>query len=150
MNPTVELIFTIVGGALVLLTLYGAATLNRKFFLSGICFFSILPLIGESMAYSTDKAPVHVLVIFIFLVQLVLTMPTNITYGSDNVAASKLTGKIALAILLINIGGIVFIFYLKAAVAAQFGYYHVGIALAVLYVMLKRMTATGGWVWAKS
>lgn len=150
MNPTVELIFTIVGGALVLLTLYGAVTLNRKFFLSGICFFSILPLIGESMAYSMDKEPVHVLVIFIFLVQMVLTMPTNISYGSDNVAASKLTGKIALAILLINIGGIVFIFCLKAAVAAQFGYYHVGIALAVIYVMFKRMTATGGWVWAKS
>ncbi|MEO6849211.1 MAG: hypothetical protein ABI203_01275 [Mucilaginibacter sp.] len=147
MNPTVELIFTIVGGALVLLTIYGAVTLHRKLFLSGICFFSILPLIGESMAYNTDKGSVHIVVIFVFLIQAVLALPSNITYTSDNVAAGKLTSKIALSMLLINVGGIVYVFFLKAAVPAQFGYYHVGIALAILYVMMKRMS--GPWAWAK-
>lgn len=149
MNSTVDLIFTIAGAALVLLTLYGAVTLNRKLFLSGICFFSILPMIGEGMAYNADKAPIHVIVFFVFVIQAILAAPTNITFGSDNVAASKLTGKIALALLVINVVGAVFILCLKADVPAQFGYYHVGISLAILYVMIKRATAGGGWVWAK-
>jgi len=149
MNSTVDLIFTIAGAALVLLTLYGAVTLNRKLFLSGICFFSILPMIGEGMAYNADKAPIHVIVFFVFVIQAILAAPTNITFGSDNVAASKLTGKIALALLVINVVGAVFILCLKANVPAQFGYYHVGISLAILYVMIKRATAGGGWVWTK-
>jgi|SRR5581483_11523487 len=150
MNPTVQLIFTIVGGALVLLSLYGAITLNRKFFLSGLCFFSFLPMIGEGMAYSDDKAPIHVLVFFVFVIQFILTMPTNIVYGSDNVAASKLTGKIAWAILIINAVGALFVLDLAKQVPAQFGYYHVAFSLAVLYVMIKRATASSGWAWAKS
>jgi len=146
MNPTVELIFTIAGAALVLLTIYGAIKLNRKLFLSGICFFSILPLIGESMAYSADKAPIHVLVIFVFLIQIVLAMPNNIVYGPDNVAATKLSNKIALGIFIINVGGAVFILCLKAQVTVQFGYYHMVIALAVLYLLVKRMSSAGAWL----
>ena len=150
MNPTVQLIFTIVGGALVLLALYGAVTLNRKLFLSGLCFFSILPMIGEGMAYGDDKLSVHVVVFFVFVIQFVLAFPNNISYGSDNVAASKLTGKIALALLIINVVGAAFVLCLPSKVPAQFGYYHIGLSLAILYVMYKRMTAKGGWVWAKS
>ena len=56
MNSTIELIFTIAGALLVILSAYGAATLNRRLFMSGYCFFSILPIIGESMAYNADKA----------------------------------------------------------------------------------------------
>jgi len=145
MNSTVNLIFTVVGGALVLLTLYGAVTLNRKLFLSGLCFFSLLPIIGEGMAYSADtKALVHFIVLSVFVVQLILAAPTNISYDFTNVAASRLTGKIALALLVINVIGAVYIFCLKADVPVQFGYYHIGLSLAIIYVIFKRMTATGG------
>jgi uncharacterized membrane protein len=146
MNPTVELIFTIVGGALVLLTVYGALKLDRRLFLSGLCFFSILPLIGESMGYKADKAPIHVLVIFVFLIQIVLALPNKIVYGADNLAATKLSGKIAIALLIINIAGAIFIFALNAGVALQFGYYHVAFSLAVLYLLIKRSI---GGVWIK-
>ena len=145
MNPTVQLIFTIVGGALVLLTGYGAVTLNRKLFLSGICFFSILPIIGESMGYNADKAPIHIIVIFVFVIQAVLALPNNIVYGPDNVAATKLSAKIAISIFIINAVGAVFIFFLNAGVPVQFGYYHVVIALAVLYLLIKR-GSSGAWL----
>jgi predicted lysophospholipase L1 biosynthesis ABC-type transport system permease subunit len=102
------------------------------------------------MAYNADKAPIHIIVLFVFVVQLILAAPTSITYGSDNTAASKLTGKIALALLVINAVGAVFILCLKAQVPVQFGYYHIGLSLAIIYIMIKRATATGGWVWAKS
>jgi hypothetical protein len=143
MNPTVMLIFTILGAALTLLTLYGAATLSRKLFLSGICYFSILPLIGESMAYSNDKATVHVMVAFLFLIQFVLALPNAIVYGQENAAAIKLSSKIAVALLLINVAGAVFILCLKATVPVQFGYYHVIISLAVLYLIIRRLSSNG-------
>ncbi|MDB5145262.1 MAG: hypothetical protein JWQ66_3975 [Mucilaginibacter sp.] len=146
MNSTVEMIFTIVGAALVLLTVYGAFKLNRNLFLSGICFFSILPIIGESMAYNADKTSVHILVIFIFLVQFVLALPNKIVYGPDNLAAIKLSTKIALALIIINAGGVVFIFCLNAGVPVQFGYYHIVITLAIIYLLIRR--ASGG-VWLK-
>lgn len=143
MNTTIDWVFTILGGALTLLTVYGALTLSRKFFLSGLFFFSFIPLIGESMAYNTDKAPVHILVIALFLIQLVLALPNNITYGAENAAAGKLSGKIAVGMLIINIAGALFVLCLNSGVLAQFGYYHIAFALAIVYLMAKRMTSNG-------
>jgi len=146
MDSTINWIFTILGAALVLLTVYGALKSDRRLFLSGLFYFSFLPLIGESIAYCTDKASVHVIVIFVFLVQLALAFPNNMSYGTDNVAATKLSAKIAVAFLLINIGGIVYIFHLNSGVPVQFGYYHVVLALAILYLLIRR---TGGASWNK-
>ena len=141
MNSTVELIFTVLGAAFTLLTLYGAATLSRKLFLSGLFFFSFLPVIGESMAYNADKAPVHVMVAFLFLIQLVLALPNTIVYGPENAAAVKISSKIAFAFLLINVAGVVFVLCLKAAVPVQFGYFHVALSLAVLYLIIRRLSS---------
>lgn len=145
MNSTIELIFTIVGAVLVLLTVYGAIKLDRKLFLSGLCFFSLLPIIGESIGYNADKAPIHVLVIFVFVIQMILAWPNNIVYGTDNTAASKLAIKVALSLLIINAVGAVFIFCLHAGVAVQFGYFHLVSALAILYLLIKRSTSNA-WV----
>ena len=147
MNSTIQLIFTIVGGALTLLTVYGVLKLNRNLFLSGICYFSFLPIIGESMAYNADKASVHMLVIFVFIAQFVLALPNKIIYGQDNSAAVKLATKIAVAILIFNVGGVIYIFYLTTKVPVQFGYYHAVISLAVLYLIIKRVSSKGAtWV----
>ena len=148
MDSTTELIFTIAGGALTLLCLYGAFTGNKKLFLSGLCYFSILPIIGESMGYNADKASVHVIVVLVFITQIILTFPSNIEYGPENTAANKLVGKISLAILIFNIGGIIYIFCLNSGVPARFGYFHVALSLAILYIMFKRMGGKGP-VWVK-
>ena len=123
MNSTVDLIFTVVGAALVLLTVYGAIKLDRKLFLSGICFFSLLPIIGEGMAYNADKAPIHVLVFFVFVIQMILAWPNKIVYGTDNVAATKLATKIAWSLFIINAVGAVFIFCFCFAYFAVFQFY---------------------------
>jgi hypothetical protein len=147
MNSTTELIFTVAGAAVILLAVYGALKLDRKLFLYGVCLFSILPVIGESVAYNADNAPVHIMVIFIFLAQFVLAFPNTIVYGQENAAATKLSTKIGLAILLFNIGGAIFILCLTSAVPAQFGYYHVVITLAVVYLVIKGNTGKGAaWV----
>jgi hypothetical protein len=148
MNSTIELIFTVAGAALTLLAVYGAVRSDRKLFLSGIFYFSFLPLIGESMGYNADKAPIHILVIFMFLIQLALSLPNNITYGQDNAAANKLSAKIAIALLLINVGGVVYIFCLHPGVPHRFGYFHGILSLAILYLIIKRM-GNNGALWSK-
>ena len=148
MNQTTLWIFSIAGGALTLLCLYGAFKANRKLFLSGLCFFSILPIIGESMAYSADKASVHVIVVLVYLTQFILAFPSNIEFGPENTAAGKLTGKIGLALLLFNIGGAVYIFCLHAGVPHRFGCLHIVLALTVLYILIKKAT-TSGPLWVK-
>src|ERR1700744_530617 len=145
MNSTIEVIFTIVGAALVLLSLYGAIKLNRRLFISGFCFYSFLPIIGESMAYNADKASVHVIVIFIFLVQFVLQIPDRNMYGRENSVAVSLATKIGLGILIINLGAVVYVFHLNSGVPVQYGYYHLAFALLLIYVMVRRFTSNVSW-----
>jgi hypothetical protein len=146
MNATIQLVFTIAGALLVLVSLYGAISRNRKLFISGYCFYSILPVIGESMAYNTDKVAVHLLVVFMFLIQFVLEIPDNTMYGRDNLAATSLATKMGFAILVINIGAAIYVFGLNSGVPVQFGYYHVAFVAIMLYVMARRFTSpTVSW-----
>jgi uncharacterized membrane protein len=146
MNSTVELIFSVFGGAMVLLSLYGAATSRRRPYLSGLCFFSLLPIIGESTAYNTDKAPVHILMIFLALVQLVLTIPDKKLYGRDNPAAASLAAKIGLGTIVTNAAGAAFVLCLTKDVPAQFGYYHIAFILIIIYTIVKGFSSsTSAW-----
>jgi len=148
MNSTIELVFTIAGALLVILSAYGAATLNRRLFMSGYCFFSILPIIGESISYNADKAAQHFLVVFIFLIQFVLQIPDKSFYGRDNAVAVTLATKIGIAVLIINIGGAIYVLCLKSGVPVQYGYYHIGFVLISLYVLGRRF-ASSTVSWAK-
>jgi hypothetical protein len=149
MNPTIQLIFTVVGGALVLLSIYGALKLDRRLFLSGFCFYSILPIIGESMAYNADKGAVHLLMVFLFLVQFALQIPDRNIYGRGDTIAVMFATKIGLAILVINAGAAFYVFRLNTAVPVQFGYYHIAFILVMLYIMSKRFSSSSTVSWAK-
>ncbi len=145
MNSTINLIFTIVGAALVLLSAYGAIKSYRRPFISGFCFYSILPIIGESMAYNADKASVHVIVIFVFIVQFIIQFPDRNMYGRENLVAVNLATKIGLGVLVINLGAVVYVFHLNSGVPVQFGYYHLAFALLMIYVMVRRFTSNVSW-----
>jgi len=145
MDSTIQLIFTVVGAALVLVAAYGAFTKNRRLFLSGFCYFSILPIIGEYMAYRTAKSHEHLFVMVLYLIQFLLTLPDKNIYASDNKPALAAVTKIALAIVVINIMGVLYIFHFTRAVPMQFGYYHVTFTLIMLYVLSKRFFGTISW-----
>ena len=134
MDETMTLIFTGVGGLLALLSAYGAFKMDRKLFLSGVCYFSLLPIIGETMRYMdpATSSPYTLTLICTFIAQFLLTRPDNNDYGMDNTAAVALATKIGLAILVINLGS-----------AQQFGYYHLVISLSMLYLMYRRFTGEG-------
>src|SRR6185312_9539428 len=125
MNSTMLLIFTVVGAALVLLAAYGAFARNRGLFLSGFCFFSILPIIGEYMAYHTDKGHMHLMMVILSIIQFLLMFPDKQLYTRDNKSAIALATKIGLGVLVINAGAALYVFHLTTQVPLQFGYYHV-------------------------
>jgi len=139
------LIFTGVGGLLALLSAYGAFKMDRKLFLSGVCYFSLLPIIGETMRYMdpATASPYTLTLICTFIAQFLLTRPDNNDYGMDNTAAVALATKIGLAILVINLGSAYAILCLDFGVAQQFGYYHLVISLSMLYLMYRRFTGEG-------
>jgi hypothetical protein len=149
MNPTILLIFTILGGALVLLSAYGALKLDRRFFLSGFCFYSILPIIGESMGYNADKGAAHLLMVFMFVTQFVLKFPDGKIYARDNSIAVAFATKIGFAALLTNAGAAVYVFCLSTGLPVQFGYYHIAFIVIELYIMIKGLTSSGSTSWLK-
>ena len=145
MDDTMTLIFTGVGGLLALLSAYGAFKMDRKLFLSGVWYFSLLPIIGETMRYMdpVTSSPYTLTLICTFIAQFLLTRPDNNNYGMDNTAAVALATKIGLAILAINLGSAYVILCLDFGVAQQFGYYHLVISLSMLYLMYRRFTGEG-------
>jgi hypothetical protein len=79
----------------------------------------------------------------LYLAQFVLALPNKNDYGPDNSAATKLATKSGFALLVINVAGAVYILCLKAAVHAQFGYYHIVFSLALSYLATKRYSSKG-------
>ena len=63
------------------LTFWGAFKMNRKYFLSGICLFSILPIMGETSTFLGSHEALSLLTAGIFVAQLILSFPSNITYN---------------------------------------------------------------------
>ena len=145
MDSTVKLVFSIIAAAAVLLNLYGAFTANRKLFLSGLSLFSILPIIGETMGLIQEGTPVHLAVMGLYIVQLILAFPIAMDTTNETGNVSKLITKIALSMLIINIGGAIYILCFNAGVPHRFGYCHIVIALSILYVMIRRMGGKVYW-----
>lgn len=125
------------------LTFWGAFKMNRKYFLSGICLFSILPIMGETSTFLGSHEALSLLTAGIFVAQLILSFPSNITYNSENTAASVLSVKISLAMLIINLVQGYIILTLRTTVDAQHGYAHILIAVALIYLIIKRYTTKG-------
>ena len=139
--------FTIIGSAFILIALYGAIKLKRTFLLLGICLFSVLPIIGESIAYSSDNSLVHVPIIMAFLAQVIITLPVKVMYGPENIAATKIAQKIGLAIIVTNLFQAYIILGLNLEVPSQYGYFHIVIALIVIYSIIRSRSVEGPWKW---
>ena len=103
MNPILEVVVNIFGSIFILLTAYGAIKQKRDIFLFGICFFSIVSIISELIAYAQDDNVLHLFIIIIFLGQVIVTLPINTRFDEKNKAATALSNRIGCAILVINL-----------------------------------------------
>ena len=140
---TGEMIFSALGTIFVLLALFGAIKLNRRNFLLGIFLFSLLPIIGEFMAYreAGDWGMLATMMAFIGIA--IVTIPNKIQYGSEIVAASAIARKIGLAIIVVNLFQAYMILSIRDDVPSQYGYMHIVLAAAVIYVVIKSNSSQG-------
>jgi hypothetical protein len=145
MNNPSDILFTVTGITFILLSLYGSIKLKRTPFLLGICLFSFLPIIGESIAYSDDQSLFHLPIIMAFIAQAILTIPTKPNYGSDNLAATSIAKKIGLAILFTNAFQAYMILSLDLGVPDLYGYFHIVIALIILYTITRSIKEKAQW-----
>ena len=145
MNNWSDIFFTVAGIAFILISLYGSIKLKRTPFLLGICLFSFLPIIGESIAYSADQSLFHLPIIMAFIAQAILTIPTKPNYGSDNIAATSIAKKIGLAILVTNAFQAYLILSLDLGVPALYGYFHIAISFIMVYTIIKGLSKNAQW-----
>ena len=52
------------------ITVYGAVVKKRDLILTGLFYYSFLPIIGETMMYLATKGTYHILFIALFLIQM--------------------------------------------------------------------------------
>ncbi len=140
---TAEIIFSALGTLFVLLAVFGALKLNRKNFLLGIFLFSLLPIIGEYVAYTAAGEWGMLATMMAFLGIAIVTIPTKVQYGSDNVAAMTIARKIGLAIIAVNAFQAYMILGVRDDVPSQYGYMHIVLVAAVIYVVVKSKSSEG-------
>ena len=137
MNPSLEIIGNLQGTFFILVAAYGAIQRKRTFFLFGICFFCTLPVAGELIAYAQDNNILRLFVIMMFLIQIILTLPSNMPYAHKDLAAMALSKRIGYSILALNLfqGYVVLNNILE--IPLQFGYMHFAISLIMLYTLIR-------------
>ena len=140
---TSEMIFTALGILFVLLAAYGALKLNRRNFLMGIFLFSLLPVVGEFVAYQATGDWGMLATMMAFIGLAIATLPNKVHYGSENAAATAIARKIGLAIIVVNLMQAYIILGIRTDVPDQYAYMHVVIALIVIYVVVKSNSGKG-------
>lgn len=142
MSPIFITLITIIDFSILSITVYGAYTKNRNWFILGLCFFNTIPIIGESMLYAQDDALVRLPVIIIFLTQVIITLPIGIKYGADNPAAMAMSQKIGFAVIVANLyHGYLILSESLNNVPMQFGVFHLCMAGIVLYAIIRSHTS---------
>ena len=136
MNPSLEIIGTLICFLFILIATYGALKRKREILLFGVCFFSTTPIVGELLAYAQDDKLLHLVIVMVFLVQVVITLPISVKYDIDNPAAVALGKKIGLAIVVANLCQGCLILNTELGVPHQFGYFHFAIVIILLYAIV--------------
>ena len=140
MHPLFELLVTVITFTFVATTAYGAFTHQRNWFTLGICLFNVAPVVGEFHGYMLDNELVHLAIILVFIGQIIISLPVKTSYGTKNSSAYALSIKIGLSIFVTNLLHGCFILSTALNVPHQFGYFHLSIAIIMLYPIIK----TGG------
>ena len=137
MNPSIEIVGNFVCLYFILIAAYGALKQKSELLLFGVCFFGTLPIIGEGIAYAKDDNMLHLVIVMMFFVQVIITLPTNLRYGDKNKAVEVLNKKIGFAVLAINLFQGYLILSEVLDVPSQFGYVHFTFSLIMLCSVIR-------------
>jgi predicted Kef-type K+ transport protein len=142
MSLTFITLITIIHFSLLSITAYGAYKRNRSWFTLGLCFFSSIPIIVESLLYAQDDALVRLPVIIMFLTQVIITLPIGVKYGANDPTALAITQKIGFAVIVANLClGYLILSESLNNVPILFGVFHLCMATIVLYAIIRSHTS---------
>ena len=132
------LVFTVLAGICTATVVYGVVKMSRNIILTGLFYYSFLPLIGETMGWLADKAHYHILFIVLFLCQLVLSTIKFEHLDDTSKTFSKFAVRLITCFILINgFSGLIIFVFIKS-LPMIFGIYHVIIAVALIPPLVKR------------
>ncbi|MEK9726989.1 MAG: hypothetical protein VW397_02650 [Candidatus Margulisiibacteriota bacterium] len=137
-----EIIFYIlssIGALLTILIVYGAALKKRSLLLTGLFYYSFLPIIGESMGYLNTKAPHHILFIALFLIQLIIASIRNVSFDPNDSIQKQYAKRMGISLLLINASAAIFILVISSSYPIYLGIFHTIISLSLGYAILQRL-----------
>ena len=132
MLPSFEVLGFVSGGFCLVIMSYGALTKSYKFLSLGICLFSIIPITGEVYLYLLSNHWIHLIFLIIFLIQMMVTLPTI----SKAKTIVYLNTKIRIAILVVNLLHGCLILTVLLNVPIQFGFMHLVAALTMFYAII--------------
>ena len=78
------MVLSVIGAGLTLMIVYGAILKRRSIILTGLMFYSFLPIIGETVGMLTRKEPYHILFIGMFVVQLLITTINRVPFDEKD------------------------------------------------------------------
>lgn len=137
MNPSIEIGATFICFILILVALYGAIKQKREVLLFGVCFFSTLPIMGELFNYAEDSSVFHLVIIMVFIVQVVISLPITASDDVSNSLVVALNRKIGYGIITANLCQGLLVLTEDINVPHRFGYAHFVISLIILYSIIR-------------
>lgn len=137
MNPITETVGNFICLILLSISAYGAIKQKREVLLFGVCFFSTLPIIGESIAYAKNDNILHLVIIMVFIVQVVISLPITASDDVSNSQVVALNRKIGYGIITANLCQGLLVLIEDINVPRHFGYMHFAICLIMLYSVIR-------------
>lgn len=133
MLPSFEILGSVAGVSCLITMSYGVLIKRYKFLSLGICLLSVIPVTVEVYLYLLSNHSIHLVILVIFLIQTMVTLPTI----SKAKTIVSLNTKMYIAILVVNLLHGCLILTVLLNVPLQFGYIHLVAALIIFYAIIK-------------
>ncbi len=138
--PTIMMMtLSIIGAGLTGVIAYGAIVKKRHLILTGLFFYSFLPIIGETMGLVTTGHPYHVLFIGLFLVQLLISSIRTVPFDPTDTTLNEYTKRMGGSLIIINLVSALFVLVISNDYPAYIGGFHLIIALSLCYGVYQRL-----------
>ena len=133
------MVLSVIGAGLTLMIVYGAILKRRSIILTGLMFYSFLPIIGETVGMLTSKEPYHILFIGMFVVQLLITTIHRVPFDEKDKTLMEYAKRMGGALIIINLVSAIFILLIVDTYPIHIGAFHGIITLSLLYGIVQRL-----------
>ncbi len=128
-----------IGALLTILIAYGAVVKKRDLILTGLFYYSFLPIIGETMMYLATQGTYHILFIALFLIQMVIASVKSVPFDPTDKTLMEYAKRMGGTLLIINITSAVFVLVIATGYPVYLGVFHTVISISLAYGIIQRL-----------